>query len=88
MVGARLFGLRKESLMAGKFLSGAAMYDTKKSEERTNAEQKRSGQQFHVRVTSCGCPDPACGAFHVIETDRPLPSQSEAAATLQQAQQE
>lgn len=69
--------------MAGKFLRRDAIIDTIKSEERTNAIQKRNGLTRHpVRVTSCGCPDPSCGAFHVIETDRLIPSPEECAARL------
>jgi hypothetical protein len=69
--------------MTGKFLKRGAIIDTKKSEERVNALQKRSGgRQYHVRVTSCGCPDPNCGAFHVLESDRPLPNAVEVAASL------
>lgn len=69
--------------MAGKFLKRNAIIDTIKSEERTNAIQKRSGLTKHpVRVTSCGCPDPNCGAFHVIETDRTIPTPDECEARL------
>lgn len=69
--------------MAGKFLGRDAIIDTIKSEQRTNAIRKRSGLTRHpVRVTSCGCPDPACGAFHVIETDRLIPTPEEAVARL------
>ena len=69
--------------MAGKFLRRGAIIDTKKSEERMNAAQKRAGNtRYHVRVTSCGCPDPNCGAFHVADPTRPLPDTAEAVATL------
>ena len=69
--------------MAGKFLGRGAIIDTKKSEERVNAAQKRAGStRYHVRVTSCGCPDPNCGAFHVIESTRRLPDAAEAVTTL------
>ena len=69
--------------MAGKFLKRGAIIDTKKSEERMNAAQKRAGStRYHVRVTSCGCPDPNCGAFHVADPTRPLPNAAEAAAAL------
>ena len=69
--------------MAGKFLKRGAIIDTKKSEERMNAQQKRAGRaRYHVRVTSCGCPDPKCGAFHVLDSTRPLPNAAEAVATL------
>jgi hypothetical protein len=69
--------------MAGKFLRRGAIVDTIKSEHRINAIRKRSGLTRHpVRVTSCGCPDPNCGAFHVIETDRLIPTPEECAALL------
>lgn len=68
--------------MSGKFLKRAAIIDTIKSEERTNAVQKRNGTRYAVRVTSCGCPDPNCGAWHTILQDRPLPTDQEALVTL------
>jgi hypothetical protein len=69
--------------MAGKFLKRGAIVDTVKSEHRSNAIRRRSGLTQHpVRVTSCGCPDPNCGAFHVIETERTIPTAEEAAALL------
>jgi hypothetical protein len=68
--------------MSGKFLRRGAIIDTIKSEERTNAMQKRSGTRHPVRVTSCGCPDPNCGAWHTLLKDRNLPTQEEAEATL------
>jgi hypothetical protein len=61
--------------MAGKFLRRGAIIDTLKSEERTNAIQKRNGLTMHpVQVTSCGCPDPNCGAWHTILTERKIPT--------------
>ena len=69
--------------MAGKFLSRDAIIDTIKSEERTNAKQKRDGLTMHpVYVTSCGCPDPKCGAWHTILMDRLLPTPQQADALL------
>jgi hypothetical protein len=69
--------------MAGKFLKRDAIVDTVKSEHRINASRKRSGATRHpVRVTSCGCPDPKCGAFHVIETARTIPTSEEGATLL------
>lgn len=69
--------------MVGKFLKRGAIIDTIKSEERINSQQKRTGPtRYHVRVTSCGCPDENCGAFHVPVTERPLPTDAEAADTL------
>lgn len=57
--------------MSGKFLQPAAIVDTLRSEQRTNDIQKRNGLTRHpVTVTSCGCPDSACGCWHTIRTDR------------------
>ena len=65
--------------MAGKFLRRDAIVDTVKSEHRTNAIQKREGLTQHpVTVTSCGCPDPICGCFHTIRTERIIPTPEEA----------
>lgn len=69
--------------MVGKFLRRGAIIDTIKSEEKMNSLQARSGAaRYHVDVYSCGCPDDNCGAFHMLRTNRPLPSPSEADATL------
>jgi hypothetical protein len=71
--------------MSGKFLGRGAIIDTIKSEERTNAIQKRSGTRHPVRVTPCGCPAPNCGAWHTLLKDKTLPTQEEAEATLKAA---
>jgi hypothetical protein len=64
--------------MAGKFLRRGAIIDTIKSEQRTNAIQKRNGLKKHpVRVTSCGCPDPNCGAWHTILPASTVPTTAE-----------
>lgn len=69
--------------MSGKFLKRNAIIDTIKSEEKMNSMQARDGgTRYHVDTVACGCPDDNCGAFHVKRTDRPLPSRSEADATL------
>jgi hypothetical protein len=69
--------------MAGKFLKRGAIVDTVKSEHRTNAIRKRKGLTAHpVTVTPCGCPDPNCGAWHTIETERTIPSPEECAEIL------
>ena len=69
--------------MAGKFLRRGAIIDTIKSEQRTNAVQKRQGLTRHpVTVTSCGCPDPDCGCWHTIRTERMIPTAEEAEAAL------
>ncbi len=69
--------------MTGKFLKRGAIIDTIKSEERMNALQRRAGKtKHHVDVVSCGCPDENCGAFHILRSERPLPSREEAEQTL------
>jgi len=69
--------------MTGKFLKRGAIIDTIKSGERLNAVQKRAGKtRHHVDVVSCGCPDDNCGAFHILRTERPLPTAQEAMNTL------
>jgi len=61
--------------MAGKFLNRGAIVDVIKSEERTNAIQKRDGLTNHpVHFTTCGCPDPDCGGWHTIDLGRTLPT--------------
>ena len=69
--------------MSGKFLKRNAIIDTLKSAEKVNSMQAREGKErFHVDTIPCGCPDDNCGAFHIVRTDRPLPSPTEADATL------
>ena len=69
--------------MAGKFLKRDAIIDTVISEQRMNALRKRTGMTKHpVRVTSCGCPDPSCGAFHMIIDERTIPTPEECAVLI------
>ena len=69
--------------MANKFLPRGALIDLKKSEERTNAKRKREGLENHpVRLVVCGCPDPNCGGWHTIVTDRLVPTSEECAVLL------
>jgi hypothetical protein len=69
--------------MSGKFLRRDAIIDSVKSEHRTNAIRKRRGLTRHpIIATSCGCPDPQCGAFHQILTERIIPTAAEADASL------
>lgn len=70
--------------MVGKFMRRGAVVDMIKSEERTNAIQKRGGTNFAVTATVCGCPDPNCGGWHTIREERPLPTPDEADETLRQ----
>lgn len=64
--------------MSSPFLGRSAIVDIIKSRERTNAIQKREGLMEHpVQFTVCGCPDPNCGGWHTIKTDRKVPSDSE-----------
>ena len=70
--------------MAGKFLKRGAIVDVIKSQERTNAVQKRDGLTGHpVRFTTCGCPDPNCGGWHTILVDRTVPSEADCAEAIQ-----
>ena len=65
--------------MAGKFLERAAVVDLVKSEQAANARRKRQGLTQHpLRAVVCGCPDPACGGWHVVETERTIPTAAEA----------
>ena len=71
--------------MASKFLPRGALIDLKKSEERTNALRKREGLERHpVRLVVCGCPDPNCGGWHTILTDRLIPAPEECRVLLGQ----
>jgi len=75
--------LGQNPAMPGKFLKRGAIIDVIKSRERTNAIQKRDGLTRHpVRFTVCGCPDPNCGGWHTIVTDRQVPSADECDALL------
>ena len=70
--------------MPGKFLSRGALVDLIKSQERTNAIQKRDGLIQHpVRTTVCGCPDPNCGGWHTILTEKKVPTENECRLILQ-----
>ena len=74
--------------MIRKFLRRAAILDTLKGMEAIHAIQKRAGTHYAVRTVNCGCPDPNCGAFHVIEEGRPLPDDAAALATLRARKRE
>ena len=70
--------------MAGKFWSRGALVHLIKSQERSNAIQKRDGLTRHpVRTTVCGCTDPDCGGWHTILTDRNVPTEDECRSILQ-----
>lgn len=68
--------------MAGKFHDRAGMWNTIKRIEATNSKQNREGTNFAVTTFVCGCSDPACGASHQIQSNRPLPTTEEAIETL------
>ena len=69
--------------MPGKFLTPGEIADLKRSQEKTNSLQKRQGTtEFHTELTVCGCPDPNCGGWHTIDTERPLPSENTAKQLL------
>ena len=62
-----------------------AIIDTVKDEHRTNAIRKRKGLTRHpVTAHSCGCPDPNCGVFHIIRTERTIPTPQECKVALAQ----
>lgn len=63
-------------------MNRSAVIDTLKGSEAVNSRQKREGTNFAVRTVQCGCPDPGCGAFHVIEKARLIPTKEQAEATL------
>ena len=69
--------------MAGKFMHRGAIIDSIKSEQRTQAIRKRLGQTQHpIEAVVCGCPDPTCGAFHAVRTERTIPTTAEADRAL------
>lgn len=71
--------------MVGKFLKRAAIVDLIKSEERTNSIQKRDGLTMHpIRAIVCGCPDPSCGGWHDIITERTIPTEEECTLILKE----
>jgi hypothetical protein len=72
--------------MAGKFLKRNAIVNTVKGEHCANAVRKRKGLTRHpILAASCGCPDPNCGAFHIILKGRTIPTSEEADALLAKA---
>jgi hypothetical protein len=69
--------------MAGKFLKRGAIIDVLKSQERTNAIQKREGLDRHpVTFILCGCPDPNCGGWHTIDAEHQVPSAEDCAEII------
>lgn len=72
--------------MSKPFLGRNAIIDAIKSQERTNAIQKREGLQAHpMTFTVCGCPDPNCAGWHAIQTDRKMPTSDECDEILKAA---
>lgn len=66
-----------------KFMGREAIIDLVKSEHRTNARRRRERLTRHPVVGfACGCPDPTCGGWHAIVTERTIPTAAEAAALL------
>lgn len=66
-----------------KFMGREAIIDLVKSEHRTNARRRREGLTRHPVVGfACGCPDPTCGGWHAIVTERTIPTAAEATALL------
>ncbi|MBY0458750.1 MAG: hypothetical protein K2V38_15540 [Gemmataceae bacterium] len=69
--------------MSGKFLTQCAIVDLVKGEHRTNARRKREGLTRHpVTGFSCGCPDPCCGGWFSIVTERTIPTPEECESIL------
>ena len=69
--------------MAGKFMLRGAIIDSIKSEQRAQAIRKRLGQARHpIEAVVCGCPDPTCGAFHTVRTERTIRTPAEANRAL------
>jgi hypothetical protein len=68
--------------MTGKFMSREAIRNTRKAMEAVNSRQRRAGTDFAVNTIACGCSDPGCGAFHRVDTERPLPTIDEAVTTM------
>ncbi|QEG26408.1 hypothetical protein GobsT_11470 [Gemmata obscuriglobus] len=69
--------------MAGKLMKRDAIIDLVKSEHRTNARRRREGLTRHPVVgIVCGCTLPDCGGWHAIVTERTIPTEAEADATL------
>lgn len=60
-----------------------AVADSLWCERATNARRRREGLTRHpVRGYACGCPDPGCGAFYVIDTGHTIPTAAECRALL------
>ena len=71
--------------MTGKFLRHDALVHLIKSQERTNAIQKRDGLTLHaVRTTVCGCSDPSCGGWHTIAKEATIPNEGECLLILKE----
>ena len=69
--------------MAGKFMRRAAIIDSVKTEHAVNARRRREGLIRHpIRGYACGCPDPGCGAFYLIDTTSVIPTAAECRALL------
>ena len=69
--------------MAGKLMGRDAIIDLVKSEHRANARRRREGLTRHPIVGfACGCPDPNCGGWHAVVTERTIPTADEADAAL------
>ena len=64
--------------MSGKFHSREGIRNTIKRIEAANSKQKREKTNFAVTTFTCSGDDPACGASHQIEKDRPLPTAEDA----------
>ena len=69
--------------MAGQFLTRSEIGDLSRELDKTNSMRKRAGLQQHpTNLVVCGCPDPRCGGWHVIDESRQILTDDEATETL------
>ncbi len=75
--------------MAGKFLTQSEIGDLARELAKTNSVRKREELTRHpTYAVVCGCPDPRCGGWHVVDTRRLILTADEASATLQRRKHE
>ncbi len=69
--------------MAGKFLGRGEIADLARQLDRTRSVQKREGLAKHpTRAVVCGCPDPNCGGWHVVDTSRTILTEDDSQCSL------
>lgn len=70
-------------MMAGPFLSQSKIGDLSRELAKASSIRKREGLERHpTRAIVCGCPDPRCGGWHVIDTSRVILTDDDADAAL------